>query len=662
MDARSVSYTTLSRRASSSIYLDLVDFHRSSSRDTSTSSHSSLMIKRFLNPTAMPHIGIVGAGVSGLRCAEVLINHGFHVTILEGRNRLGGRMHQATLPSGHSVDLGPNWIHGTDNNPILNLARETETVTHLWEDAATLFAEDGSRLPDHVSKDLSGELWGLVLEAFQESNRNTKSIPNHTSLYDWFEEKVAEKFPGVQEDAERKRKIVLQIGEMWGAFVGSPVQKQSMKFFWLEECIDGENLFVASTYQKIFSQIAKTAVEKADIKFSTKVTKVVTIPSEDEETPSCVKVVTEKGEEFRFDELVMTPPLGWLKKNKSVFEPALPERVEKAIDSISYGCLEKVYISFPTAFWNKPQAPSEPSIPAVKSVDSWLSNSSESSPSQSRSLARAVSLKDKLRQSKHSIGFTQWLSPLYAPTTNPHRWHQESVNLASLPGSTAQPTLLFYIFGDQSRELTKQLSELQSPNDKQEGDFPNAAQSALLATFFQPYYSLLPNYSSSSPDCTPTSFLYTNWLSDDLAGNGSYTNFECSPPPNANNSEEAEPCEFDKDVEALREGLHEQGLWFAGEHVAPFVALGTVTGAWWSGERVANRIFNAYGGEQRLWDGNGNDGRAIRTGDGSFGDADEEEGPFRRIKTAGSEKWECIGRDDGGVEEIRGRERETVAS
>lgn len=68
----------------------------------------------------------------------------------------------------------------------------------------------------------------------------------------------------------------------------------------------------------------------------------MTIPSEDEETPSCVKVVTEKGEEFRFDELVMTTPLGWLKKNKSVFEPALPERVEKAIDSISYGCLEKV--------------------------------------------------------------------------------------------------------------------------------------------------------------------------------------------------------------------------------------------------------------------------------------------------------------------------------
>lgn len=46
----------------------------------------------------------------------------------------------------------------------------------------------------------------------------------------------------------------------------------------------------------------------------------------------------------------------------------------------------------------------------------------------------------------------------------------------------------------------------------------------------------------------------------------------------------------------MREGLGERGLWFAGEHVAPFVALGTVTGAWWSGEAVAKRIIAAYGG------------------------------------------------------------------
>lgn len=35
---------------------------------------------------------IVGAGISGLRCAEVLAQQGLTVTILEGRDRIGGRV------------------------------------------------------------------------------------------------------------------------------------------------------------------------------------------------------------------------------------------------------------------------------------------------------------------------------------------------------------------------------------------------------------------------------------------------------------------------------------------------------------------------------------------------------------------------------------------
>lgn len=40
----------------------------------------------------IPHIGVIGAGVAGLRCADVLTRHGVQVTILEGRDRIGGRV------------------------------------------------------------------------------------------------------------------------------------------------------------------------------------------------------------------------------------------------------------------------------------------------------------------------------------------------------------------------------------------------------------------------------------------------------------------------------------------------------------------------------------------------------------------------------------------
>ena len=39
----------------------------------------------------------------------------------------------------------------------------------------------------------------------------------------------------------------------------------------------------------------------------------------------------------------------------------------------------------------------------------------------------------------------------------------------------------------------------------------------------------------------------------------------------------------------------DRGIWFAGEATAPFVALGTVTGAYLSGEIVAKKIASLYG-------------------------------------------------------------------
>jgi len=50
------------------------------------------------------HVGIVGAGFAGLRCADVLLQHGVKVTIFEARNRLGGRVGQS-WKLGHAVDL-----------------------------------------------------------------------------------------------------------------------------------------------------------------------------------------------------------------------------------------------------------------------------------------------------------------------------------------------------------------------------------------------------------------------------------------------------------------------------------------------------------------------------------------------------------------------------
>jgi monoamine oxidase len=156
---------------------------------------------------------------------------------LEARDRIGGRVCQTTLPSGQLVDLGPNWIHGTDDNPILDLAKDTGTVTHGWDEGIKNIFDESGKIVKDVQK-LFDDGWNIVLQAFEHSLKNTSTIDPNESLYDYFEQKAAELFPDATNQADQ-RKNVLHFSEMWGAMVGSSVHTQSLKYFWLEECIEG---------------------------------------------------------------------------------------------------------------------------------------------------------------------------------------------------------------------------------------------------------------------------------------------------------------------------------------------------------------------------------------------------------------------------------------
>lgn len=50
-------------------------------------------------------INIIGAGVSGLIAAQILENYGYHPTILEASNSVGGRVKSEVI-KGHTIDLG----------------------------------------------------------------------------------------------------------------------------------------------------------------------------------------------------------------------------------------------------------------------------------------------------------------------------------------------------------------------------------------------------------------------------------------------------------------------------------------------------------------------------------------------------------------------------
>ncbi|KAI4615128.1 hypothetical protein J4E83_006852 [Alternaria metachromatica] len=533
------------------------------SKDLSTSPHNhgymdeANMIRRVAGK--IPHVCVVGAGVAGLRCADLLLKQGVKVTILEGRNRVGGRLCQSD-GLGHRVDLGPNWIHGTDDNPILDLAKETKTTTMNWDGRQSVFDSQGNHMSDKDAAKNTERVWAIVEQAMKLSNETSTTIPAEKSLYDYFQEQVLEMFPNKNDEAKKQQQTILQMAEMWGAFVGSPVQRQSLKFFWLEECIDGENLFVASTYDKVLKKIAEPALKDATMLFEHKVRRII---SGEKTEDTRVTVEVEGRQSMTFDEVIMTAPLGWLKRNLGAFVPELPKRLTDAVGSLGYGHLDKVYISFPKAFWNEPITNDSTSPSASRDL---------SKPNVTATTAPIHQATDSPVNPAHYPGFTHWTHPTYASETNPESWDQEAVNLAALPEGSAHPTLLFYTFGPTSLHIAQLLASN-----------PQTKHNTLLDSFFAPYYTKLPNYNPKDPSCTPTAILATAWANDELAGYGSYCNFQVGLEKG------------DEDVETLRRGVPERGVWLAGEHCAPFVALGTVTGAYWSGEGVAKRVLQAYG-------------------------------------------------------------------
>lgn len=309
-----------------------------------------------------------------------------------------------------------------------------------------------------------------------------------------------------------------------------------------------ENLFVSSTHEAIIERVAEAVRSHAKLHVSTIVRGIDTRSKE--KGAKKVVVHTTNGN-FSFDEVVITVPLGCLQMGALEFHPELPQTITQAITDSSYGRLEKAFLSFAVPFWD------QPNLDAFEKGDTSLTITP-----------------------KFPV-FTHFLRPTYVPEDQ-KSWTLEMVALSSpaVFGAHAQPVLMFYLWGGSAERVSSATAGLSPASD----EYYN-----VIERLFRPFYSRLPYYRPNHPDCVPTAVLATDWQNDEFAGKGSYTNFmiDCR-----GGQPKGDPA-IDEGVRVMRQGLPERGIWFAGEHTAPFVALGTSTGAYWSGEAVATRIIEA---------------------------------------------------------------------
>lgn len=59
--------------------------------------------------TSPPSVVVIGGGISGVAAARALSNSSFNVTVLESRDRIGGRVH-TDYSFGCPIDMGASWL------------------------------------------------------------------------------------------------------------------------------------------------------------------------------------------------------------------------------------------------------------------------------------------------------------------------------------------------------------------------------------------------------------------------------------------------------------------------------------------------------------------------------------------------------------------------
>ena len=85
---------------------------------------------------------VVGAGMAGVRTAQLLQQAGLRVQVLEARERCGGRLHSVQV-AGVTIDAGGQWV-GPGQDRVLALIRELGlTLVPTWHRGQHLFVSNG---------------------------------------------------------------------------------------------------------------------------------------------------------------------------------------------------------------------------------------------------------------------------------------------------------------------------------------------------------------------------------------------------------------------------------------------------------------------------------------------------------------------------------------
>jgi monoamine oxidase len=272
---------------------------------------------------------IVGAGMAGLAAARSLVDAGWPVRLIEARDRIGGRVY-TNRDWGVPIEMGASWIHGTANDPMMELARKAQaqvipTDYYGWAKLA---------MDPHLSPmDYDPDAWRTFVE------RACDRV-NGGSL-------------GAAVDAAAKREELSSSDRAQLAFfVATEIEDEyaagadqlSATTFDTGDYAEGDQAVITNGYDAL----PKLLADGLQVVFKTPVT---AIARRDDSV-----VVHAGNQSFEGPAAIVTVPLGVLKAGSIAFDPPLPEGHTRAVNALGFGVLSKSFFRFNRRTWKTDNA------------------------------------------------------------------------------------------------------------------------------------------------------------------------------------------------------------------------------------------------------------------------------------------------------------------